>query len=337
MKRLKWMAWGIVIIGMIMSGSGCTKVGYWISSVVNPLEPFPIVFEDGVSSAYYTITTGDKQGPETVLFFIGGSGCASLQYYLRQYFHELHGVMQIFALQKRKVSDRTTGMGTCPQGFDEANHFKQWVSDQSQFLTAMLAQFPHMPTRVVVFGVSEGGNVAAALAASHPTVTHLVLIGSGGMPQREELRILLVQQGYPGDVEGDFQRVANDPESVTKRLYGQTHKYWTSVLDVDPLTYLLPLQIPILVGFGERDQSVPHASLDVLQQQFAASGKTNLTVKIFSGADHTLKDTKGHSFKSEFFAIMESWLSSQPAQCLPLKSNRSANDRDGGDRHCLVN
>jgi len=242
------------------------------------------------------------------LFFIPGSGCASLRYYLRAYLAALPKSVQVYALQKRHVDDREMGIGVCDTDFASEDVFPQWVYDQTDFVRQISKQASLQGKPVVVLGVSEGGNTAAAVAASVPEVTHLAIIGSGGMTQIDELR-LLFDRNYPGhQLDRAFAAVAADPDSTVQRVYGQTFRYWSSVAHVDPMRYYNHIDIPILLGIGERDTSTPVESAYLLRDRFAALGKSNLELLVYPDADHTLVDVRrGVSYRPEFLRHLVQW------------------------------
>ncbi len=78
-------------------------------------------------------------------------------------------------------------------------------------------------------------------------------------------------------------------------------------MDIEPLPDFLKLNIPVLVGIGEQDESVPVDSARFLESKFNEAGKTNLILKVYPGADHRLSGN-GVSHRSEFFAELSGML-----------------------------
>ena len=72
-------------------------------------------------------------------------------------------------------------------------------------------------------------------------------------------------------------------------------------MDIDPLPDFLKLNIPIIVGMGEKDESVPVESALFLDAKFKEAGKNNFTLKVYPESDHRLNGN-GASHRSEFFA-----------------------------------
>jgi len=85
--------------------SACNRIGYVIDAVRDPAAREVVVTNDGTYSLY-SIATGPhgNAGPDRVLYFIGGSGCASLSVYLTHYFRGFPGGYNVYALEKEGIS-----------------------------------------------------------------------------------------------------------------------------------------------------------------------------------------------------------------------------------------
>ena len=270
----------------------------------NPVPARRFVFRDGGSALFYTIDKQLPPGPalpvKTVLFFISGSDCTSMQYFLPQYFRGLEGEsgpIRIFVLQKRFIDVQTWGRDTgCSRAFVKADHFSQWLADQTEFITAQLVGMSPQasPERIVIAGASEGGEVVPALARSIAGVTHAVIIGNGGMNPLDAYRLLLA--AHPGSkatqalaaLQALGQRPA-DPDAVVDALGGRTKRYWSELSELRHTDNLLALSMPLWVAVGEADAALPVASARYLQQQFDMHHKGNLRLKIYPAADHALE------------------------------------------------
>jgi pimeloyl-ACP methyl ester carboxylesterase len=292
--------------------SGCTsleRLAYMHGAEALPAQTFP--FKDGGSSLYYRFAVGDAQKARTVVFFYGGSGCPSWKAVMPGYVDGLGVDARVFVLNKRFVADRSTGMFGCGEDFARANLPAQWTADYVEFIQAQLGGAAQPFNNVVLVGVSEGALPAAAVAARLPgVVTHLAIIGSGGYTLRNSLATLKRKGSTGFDVEAGWKDIAADPASLEKIWYGHPYRWWAEVLDLDPLGDLSRLDIPILVGVGERDENMPVESAHDLAARFGQMGKRNLTLKIYPGADHRL-ESGGHSWRPDFFAALGCLL--QPA------------------------
>ncbi|GAA6143207.1 hypothetical protein NBRC116584_30250 [Hydrogenophaga sp. 5NK40-0174] len=257
---------------------------------------------------YYDFTVGSSvEEPATWLMFYGGSGCPSWKAVMPGYVDGLGVNARVLVLNKRHVGDTSTGMFGCGDAFHAANNPQQWVADYTAFIDAQLAAAPSRPKRLVLVGVSEGALPAVQIAARHAAVTHLVIIGDGAFTMRQSLSILKERGAFPFDPSQAWREIQTDPSSLEQTWMGNPYRWWTDVMDLDPLPDMLALKVPVLVGMGEADQSVPVESVRHWQATYAAAGKTNLQVRVYKGADHRL-NAKGANCRSDFLAAVGQWL-----------------------------
>ncbi|MDD5105656.1 MAG: alpha/beta hydrolase [Desulfuromonadaceae bacterium] len=280
---------------------GCTNLQRLAHVYVgNAPEANVFHFKDGGSAIYYTFTIDDNPRPDTFVFFYGGSGCPSWKYVMPNYIAGLDLPSRVFVLNKRHVSDRSTGMFGCGEAFHLSNNPEQWVADYAEFIRAQFDSEGDRPKRFLLVGVSEGSQVAARVAGMVQEVTHLAIIGSGGYTMRRSL-VTLKEKGAIGfNVETGWQEIASDPRSIDKNWFGNRYRWWTDVMDLDPLPYYFKLNIPIMVGVGEQDESVPVESARHLEAKFREAGKTNLKLTVYPAADHRLQ-AGGTDYRREFF------------------------------------
>lgn len=149
---------------------------------------------------------------------------------------------------------------------------------------------------VVVLGASEGGDVAAAVAARSKIVTHVILLGSaGGWTQEEEFRHFVRTRGtYLGlaseaDLDARVADIRSHPDADTMWA-GHPYRRWSTFMFERAADDLLRVECPILVVHGDRDDSVPVEGARALREAFARAGKTNLTFVEIPGVDHRFAD-----------------------------------------------
>lgn len=291
-----------IALPLIFALSGCTAIQRTVH-LYSAEAPSPRTFQyrDGGSSIYYSFTVGGADVADTLVFFYGGTGCPSWKSVIPGYVDGLTAHARVFALNKRVVDDRSTGLFACGPDFHLANNPARWTADYSEFIAAQVGSAPLKPKNVVLVGVSEGAIPAAKLAALSPLVTHLAIIGSGGYSMRQSLTTLERRGVILFDVASGWEKIASDPRSIDKNWYGNPYRWWSDIMDIDPLSTFLELKIPILIGIGELDESVPVESVRFLEAKFDEKGKRNLTVKVYPGADHRL-NADGISYRHAFFA-----------------------------------
>lgn len=117
---------------------------------------------------------------------------------------------------------------------------------------------------------------------------------------RKSLATLKERDAIDFDVDSSWEKITADPYSIEKDWYGNPYRWWYDIMDIDPLPDFLKLNIPILVGIGEKDESVPVESARLLETKFNEEGKRNLTIKVYPDSDHRLT-ANGISHRREFF------------------------------------
>lgn len=309
---------GLIVASLAFALCGCSTIQRNIHMYGNEAPPALFFdYKDGGSSIYYSFKIGNATQPDTVVFFYGGTGCPSWKSVMPGYVAGLTVNARVLVLNKRFVADRSSGLFACGREFQLANNPEQWVSDYSEFITAQINALATKPRNVVLVGVSEGALPAIRIASQSPMVTHLAIIGSGGYPMRKSLATLQ-QKGVIGfDINSGWKKITSDPDSIEKNWYGNPYRWWSDIMDIDPIPYFIKLNIPILVGIGEKDESVPVESVYFLETKFAEIGKHNLIVRIYPGADHRLI-SNGLSYRDSFFADLSHLL--QPMHKITVSS-----------------
>ena len=298
----------LFVLTLVFALSGCTimqRAAHMYGSKAPP--PLSFQYKDGGSSIYYSFTVGDALQPDTAVFFYGATGCPSWKSVMPGYVGGLTVSARVFVLNKRFVPDRSTGLFDCGREFHLTNNPDQWVADYSEFIATQISSTAPKPKNVVLVGVSEGALPATKIAGLSPAITHLAIIGSGGYSMRKSLAALAQRGAIGFDVDSGWVKIAADPRSIEKNWYGNPYRWWSDIMDIDPLPDFLKLDIPVLVGIGEQDASVPAESARFLETKFKQAGKTNLILKTYPGADHRLNGN-GVSYRSEFFAELSCWL-----------------------------
>lgn len=294
----------LILVALVLSVvlTGCTTIQRTAHMYGgNALPAHSFQYKDGGSSTYYAFDIGNAPHPDTVVFFYGATGCPSWKSVMPGYVDGLTVDARVLVLNKRFVSDRSTGLFDCGRDFHLANNPDQWMADYSEFIAAQIGSIKPKPRNVVLVGVSEGALPAIRVARSTPAVTHLAIIGSGGYSMRRSLATLKQKGSIHFDVDSGWEKISADPRSIENKWYGNPYRWWSDIMDIDPLADLLKLPIPVLLGIGEQDGSVPVESARFLETKFKEAGKDNLVVRVYPGADHRL-NRQGESYRSEFFA-----------------------------------
>ena len=175
-----------------------------------------------------------------------------------------------------------------------------------------------------VWGVSQGGGVAAEVAARSREVAFMVGVSSGGVTYAEMIvyqitNRLRAQNFSQAEIEEataaieqlhEFVRTRKDPEALQATLDRAWKKRWGPIalptkavptdkelstwiqwrrLDTSPVEPWQKLTVPVLAIWGEKDLSVPvNTSVARITAALARAQNRDATIKIFPGADHGL-------------------------------------------------
>ena len=311
-KRTFYCLASLIIVSIF---TGCSTVQIHDGIDTGPLlEPRTFHFKDGGKANFYSFDIGTPSRDDPLFFFISGSGCASVKYRFPFYFFPIMDLInaRVMVLQKRNLEENSRG-GRCSKAFTATDYFKQSVADQEEFIRNQLAKQPGNPKAIVLIGASEGAVVAAKVTSREPKITHIALIGSGGDTVRKNLHLLSKKKWYFFGLQGKLEAIEKNPHSVRHRAWGQTYRYWSSLLDVNIGDLLLSLNIPIIIAMGEDDDSVPIETALTLKKRFIHQGKNNLTLLIFPHANHHLQDlSTSRNYSKEFLESIAYCLRSTP-------------------------
>lgn len=292
---------GAGLVSLLLAGCSTTYMGFARDALFSPPE-VTTVDVDGNRLEIFAVDTGPD--PQQAIFFVSGSGCASLRYFQRSYFEGLVGSWRIYAVQKEGVSSLETG-GSCSDAFRANYTYDILLERNAAALEWVKSRSPYGVSAIV--GVSEGGTIAAALAAENPDIDRLVVIGSGGLSFRQMTGILAERQGRSDELAAGLAAVDADPANLRRDFMGMPHPYLASVLDVDPLPIFARVTQPTMLIIGEEDESVPVESARYLARSLEGRGSGNLTLAVVPGADHTLR-RDGQDLKPDLMARLSQWL-----------------------------
>lgn len=285
--------------------------------------PSRYTFSDGGKAQYFYLkkslasSLNSSADPVTYVFVVGGADCTSFAHFLPQYFRGLEGEsgdIHIYMLQKRFIGAYTWGRSFgCSHQFVRADYPAQWIADQLEFIQQQLSFLEMHPNRrIVLLGISEGGEVAPILAQRIPQTTHLVILANGGLNPMDAYALQRAKQGLaPSEALSKLlAKPELDASKNTDLILGRTATYWLQVNKIQQIENLLLLKIPILMTMGMDDRVVPIESAWYAKQIFENQSNKNLTLITYPGANHSLA-SESVNFLPDFFHKMDLWLSAQ--------------------------
>lgn len=242
--------------------------------------------------------------------FIQGSGCQSLFRksgdrvsgdYQNVLYTVSQGKARVLAVEKPGVKylDAPRRPGSAQEGSEEflrEHTLPRWV----EAIAAAIRTARTLPgvdaKRVLVLGHSEGGIVAAHVAAADAGVTHVASLSGSGPSQLFDLVEVARAPRRPDEpaqdreararqVYGEWAKILADPESTTKFYQGHPYRRWSSFLRSSTVDALTRCQARVYLVHGTEDRAVPVVSFDVLRAELTARGR-DVTAERMDGVDH---------------------------------------------------
>jgi pimeloyl-ACP methyl ester carboxylesterase len=259
---------------------------------------------------YLSTLPGKKPAAKLpVVLIIPGSGCQSvfqkfggrvgggLQNLLLA---ETKGRARILIVEKLGVKylDRPARPGSAQkasQEFLKEHTLPRWAAANVAALRAVWTLPAVDLSRTLVVGHSEGGIIAARVAAELPKVTHVASLSGGGPTQLFDF-VANSARPRPDDKPGDagrrtqavydeWAKIQKDPESISRFWLGHPYRRWSSFLKHSVTEELLRSKARIYVAAGTRDAVIPIVAHDMLVTALRARGR-EVTAERLEGADH---------------------------------------------------
>ncbi|MDF2563874.1 MAG: alpha/beta hydrolase [Massilibacillus sp.] len=172
----------------------------------------------------------------------------------------------------------------------------------------------HQYNNVYLMGVSEGGQILPMVYNNLRTknkIAKLVVLGSGGLSQYEEFKILQkstlpMPQPYREllmEADNVMEAIRSNQDVHDKWYAGYPYKHWAGFFPYHPLDDFVKINVPIFLMQGTKDTSAPIESSRAFAAEFKRLGKNNLT--------YVENKNEDHRFNGNFKAILkkiEYWL-----------------------------
>jgi pimeloyl-ACP methyl ester carboxylesterase len=244
-----------------------------------------------------------------IVLYIQGSGCQSL---FQRHGERIGGGYQNIVLMEAKkrarvltvekpgvkfldAANRPGSAEGASREFLEEHTLPRWAEANLAALRAAW-QLPGIDKkRTLVVGHSEGGLVAAAVAAMEPQVTHVAVLAGGGPSQLfdiAELRAKPLPTDKPGDaarrrevVYAEHGKILKDPDSIARFWLGHPYRRWSTFLSHSVTAELLRTKAALYLVQGTADSAVSITGFDVLIAELRGRGRDFIFERI-EGADH---------------------------------------------------
>ncbi len=208
----------------------------------------------------------------------------------------------------------------CSETFRAHHTMGQRVADYKQVLTPLRDE-TWWDGKIVLFGGSEGGGVAARLAPEIDADAAVLLSTGGGVTFGEMVRQSIMDEmarnAVPKDqwppVDEAFRKARENPQS-SEVWAGSSYRFWADAIDRRAVDAMLLSKSALLLIQGGKDDSTPVANARSVADLFAKNERCNLTYWEFPSFDHGMVDLDGRNRMSEVLSLSAAWVNTQLAQ-----------------------
>jgi hypothetical protein len=152
----------------------------------------------------------------------------------------------------------------------------------------------HDYSRIILFGISEGGLLAPALynsLESRDRISEMIIWGAGGLSQDECFAILgkseiNMPEGYRKAclaIDEIKERVKENPLATDKWYLGWPYARWSSFFAYTPLNEYRDIEIPVHFIQGRLDYQSPVESVEYIEREL---GSDNFTFHYYEAMGH---------------------------------------------------
>jgi uncharacterized protein len=237
-----------------------------------------------------TIFVPREPGRYPAVVFVHGAGRGSRSALLDQ--AEFLARAGIVALVYDK---RTVGYSFASRDFD-------LLADDALAAVRLLRERPEVdPSRVGLWGVSEGGWVVPIAAARSSDVAFVILVSAPNVsPQSQAVWVF-----------DDHLRRIGAPEGLRQAAIHAIPMGEFNYSRHNPVPALRNLRLPVLALYGTHDRAVPVLqSSRVLAEALESGGNGDFAIRFFEGADHDLR--VDDAFAAGYLETMANWVVALP-------------------------
>lgn len=183
--------------------------------------------------------------------------------------------------------------------------YAEMAADYLDSLEVLRARPEVDPSRVGVYGESEGGWIAPIAAATSPDVAFLIQVSSPVVSPRQQAAF--ATDSYLRNLGVPQALLRAIPRGVGAHVPGGGFEY----ADFDVRPYQRAVTQPTLIVYGTDDASMPTIQgAEIMINDMAAAGNGQYTVRYFEGANHGIR--VDGVLVPEFLDVLARWVQGLP-------------------------
>ncbi|HEX4817407.1 MAG TPA: prolyl oligopeptidase family serine peptidase, partial [Nonomuraea sp.] len=245
---------------------------------------------------YGTLRVPTTPGPHPAMVFVSGSGNGSRTEFTPQAEFLAKAGVATIAFDKRTV------------GYNFRERDFSLLADDVLRMVELLRALPEVdPTRVGVWGVSEGGWVVPIAAAKSSAVGFVVLVSSPNVSPLRQVAWALNEQ---------LLRL-HAPVGARDLLTRAMGAVGFTFLRYDAMPALSQVRQPVLALYGTTDPSIPFLeSTKSLITAMGKAGNDRYTIRFMDEGDHAMR-VHGGPFTKGYLETLTNWIVGLPATAEP--------------------
>lgn len=186
--------------------------------------------------------------------------------------------------------------------------FRELAEDSIAGVRALRAQEGIDPKRIGFIGISQGGWIAP-LAACLGNIAFIVSLSGATVTPIEQFRYEHMQDVLQKGLPSAFCRISFPLDELFLRW---RWPIWPKVKNFDPITLWETLPVPALLVFGGEDENVPiQESLRRLEAVIHRTRRQDLSVNVFLGSGHALRDPRTKRIRRDVLCLLSEWIKSR--------------------------
>lgn len=271
------------------------------------MQSFSLLRQNGTVLEGYFLPPSTLSSP--IVFALQGSSCESAFSWHTELCKQMESLgLGVIVLEKQGISRENINL----LEYNQTNCLQNRLQDYVFCLEHMDVINPGWKGKIVFWGDSEGGMLAANLASQiQDTAAVLLFASGGGMKPREEvkweIRHRLEEQkmlqseidDYMIFLDEQMDAMMIDP-TPNKEFLGNTYKWWASLLNAGEIVKSLNQKsLPIFLTHGVEDNKIPISSADL-----AAEVLKDLTYFRLQGYGHDLDSAEVHEAACRWLAAV---------------------------------
>lgn len=259
--------------------------------------------------------------PHPLFFYrVDGDGNAELLKYFNDDYKALDSTYTYAIIAKPGLSGIFNRDNfSVPKKYHENNYREYRVNQIDLVIEDIIQHHLNNPKKIIVYGHSEGAQIAASLVKVNKSITHVGFWSGNVLNNFYEFALferIEVLKGNQTDSTAHsnimglmhwYKSIIENPESTETDQWGYTNKRWSSYEEA-PVNDLLKVNIPIYAVFATKDESTPIETAYLLPMQFMQNRKDNLTFEICMDCDHTYKEKKDGKTISHWNEIFKKFI-----------------------------